>query len=41
MLDGQGNPITTAYLSFQLWNCSGQVAEVIGESRSAGDSEPD
>jgi hypothetical protein len=30
MLDGQGNPITTAYLSFQLWNCSGQVAEVIG-----------
>jgi hypothetical protein len=30
MLDGQGNPITTAYLTFQLWNCSGQVAEVIG-----------
>jgi hypothetical protein len=30
MLDGSGNPITTAYLNFQLWNCSGQVAEVIG-----------
>jgi hypothetical protein len=30
MLDGRGNPITTAYLNFQLWNCSGQVAEVIG-----------
>jgi hypothetical protein len=30
MLDGSGNPIPTAYLTFQLWNCSGQIAEVIG-----------
>ena len=30
MLDGSGNPIRTAYLTFSLWNCGGQIAEVIG-----------
>ena len=25
LTDGQGNPLTTAYLHFQLWNCGANV----------------